>query len=102
MLLQAALSNLKAALGKGTVVANGGQNPHASGFMLETFMPSAYGQIQSGVKAKLENEVHTNMYEVCVFHSSVKINGFIFRGTSGLFGSTFTDCKKAETHSKTT
>jgi hypothetical protein len=74
MLLQAALSNLKAALGKGTVVANGGQNPHASGFMLETFMPSAYGQIQSGVKAKLVNEVHTNMYEVCVFHSSVKID----------------------------
>jgi hypothetical protein len=29
---QAALSALKAALGKGTVVANGGQNPHTSGF----------------------------------------------------------------------
>ena len=39
---QAALSTLKAALGKGTVVANGGQNPHASGFMLETHLLREY------------------------------------------------------------
>lgn len=31
--------------------------------MLETFMPASYGQIQSGVKAGLVNEVHTNMYQ---------------------------------------
>eukprot|EP01050_Picozoa_sp_SAG11_P003462 SAG11_NODE_196_length_12778_cov_6.887767_2_plen_88_part_00 len=68
---QAALSTLTAALGKGTVVANGGQNPHASGFMLETFMPAAYGQIQAGVKAGLVNEVHTNMCTCDALNSTV-------------------------------
>jgi hypothetical protein len=61
---QNALTMLNAALGNGTLIANGGVNPNANGFMMETAMPgSMIPTIQASVKAGLVNQVHTNMYD---------------------------------------
>ena len=62
---QAALARLTAALGEGVLIANGGRNKFASGFMLETFTPGQIGTVQAAAAAGVVNQVHANMYVPC-------------------------------------
>ena len=57
-----ALWTLNTALGKGTIIANGGLNALASGFMIESFVPDDYSEIQAGVKVGAITQVHTSYY----------------------------------------
>ena len=57
-----AVWTLNTALGDGTMIANGGQTPLASGFMIESFTPDDYSEIQAGVKAGVVTQVHTSYY----------------------------------------
>ena len=57
-----ALWTLNTALGEGTIIANGGFNALASGFMIESFTPDAYSEIQAGVKSGVVTQVHTSYY----------------------------------------
>ena len=44
------------------MIANGGQTPLASGFMIEAFTPGDYSEIQAGVKAGRIVQAHTTYY----------------------------------------
>ena len=59
---QKALASLTEALGDGVLIANGGRNKFASGFMMETFTTGAWATVQSAAAAGIVNQVHANMY----------------------------------------
>ena len=58
---QKALATLTAALGEGVLIANGGRNKFASGFMLETFTTGQISIVQAAAEAGIVNQVHANM-----------------------------------------